>query len=259
MIERSNSTRKRPVIQLAQPEVLMERVRVMIADKQVFFRDGLRYALSQEPDLELMDCDPEQHLVEAVEDQSPDVIILDIDWPSLNGLKLSKRIARHSPNTGVVMLSPNPTDEELVKVVKSGAAAYLSKNTGAKELVETIKRVSQGEYPIDDILADTPDATEQVLRGLRDVALLCRVAHSLANPLTFRETQVLDCISRDKSNKQIGMALQISEQTVKSHVSTILRRLDATHRAHAVALAMRGGWIGTGEDFSRGFRTKVRT
>jgi len=237
----------------------MEKVRVMIADKQNFFRSGLRYALSQEYDLELLDCDPDQHLIEAVEDQSPDVLILDIDYPSLNGLRLSKRITRRFPNTGVIVLSPNPNEEELIEVVRSGAAAYLSKNTGVEDLVEAIKRVSGGEYPIDDILADTPDATEQVLREFRDVGLLGRVVHSLANPLTSRETQVLDCIAKGKSNKQIGMALQISEQTVKSHVSTILRKLNATHRAHAVALAMRGGWIGNEANFLRGFRTKVRT
>jgi len=145
----------------------MEKVRVMIADKQNFFRSGLRYALSQEYDLELLDCDPDQHLIEAVEDQSPDVLILDIDYPSLNGLRLSKRITRRFPNTGVIVLSPNPNEEELIEVVRSGAAAYLSKNTGVEELVEAIKRVSGGEYPIDDILADTPDATEQVLREFR--------------------------------------------------------------------------------------------
>ena len=254
----AGSTRNQVVMRLAQPEAHTERVRVMIADKQAFFRDGLRQALSQESDLELLGCDPDNNLIEAVEDQSPDVLILGIDYPALSGLRLSKKVVRRCPKTGVVILSPNPTDEELVEAVKSGASAYLSKNTSVEELIETIGRVLRGEYPIDDILAATPDVTEQVLRQFRDVALLGRVAHALANPLTYRETQVLDCIARGKSNKQIGQALQISEQTVKSHVSTVLRKLNANHRAHAVALAMRSGWIGSEEKLPIRSRPQVR-
>ena len=255
----AGSTRNQVVMRLAQPEARMERVRVMIADKQAFFRDGLRRALSQESDLELIDCDPTHNLIEAVEDQSPDVLLLGIDYPALSGLRLSKKVVRRSPKTGVVMLSPNPTDEELVEVVKSGASAYLSKNTSIKELIETIREVLRGEYPIDGILAATLDVTEQVLRGFRDVALLGRVAHALVTPLTYRETQILDCIARGKSNKQTGQALQISEQTVKSHVSIILRKLNATHRAHAVALAMRSGWIGNEEKLPMRSRPEVRS
>ncbi len=227
----------------------MERIRVMIVDKQIFFRNGLCQALSGESDLELLDYDPE-NLITAVEDESPDVLLLDIDYPSLRGLRLSRRIVRHFPNTSVVMLSPNPTDEELVEVIKNGAVAYLSKNTTAEELVKTVRQVSRGEHPVDDILAAIPNAIEYVVKQLRDIALIGKAAHAIGTPLTFREMQVISYVASGKTNKEIGQILQISEQTVKSHVSSILRKLNASHRAHAVALAMRNGWIAGKEDLS---------
>jgi len=235
----------------------MQRIRVMVVDKQAFFRNGLCQALSWEPDLEVLNYDPAQNLITAVKDEAPDVLLLDIDYPSLRGLRLSRRIVHHFPNTSVVMLSPNPTDEELVEAIKSGAAAYLSKNSGAEEVSKTIRQVSRGEYPIDNILAAIPNATEYIVKQFRDMALMGKAAHGIGTPLSFRETQVISYVASGKTNKEIGQILQISEQTVKSHVSSILRRLNASHRAHAVALAMRNGWITGEEGLSEQPRPKV--
>ncbi len=221
----------------------MERIRVMIVDKQVFYRKGLCQALSGESDLELLDYDPGRNLIIAVEDESPHVLLLDIDYPLLSGLRLSRRIVRHFPNTSVVMLSPNPTNEELIEVIKNGAVAYLNKNATAEEVSEMIRRVSRGECPIDDILAAIPNATAYVVKQFRDMALMGKTAHAIGTPLTFREMQVISYVASGKTNKEIGQILQISEQTVKSHVSSILLKLNAGHRAHAVALAIRNGWI----------------
>ena len=235
----------------------MERIRVMIVDKQIFFRNGLCQALSGESDLELLDYDPAQNLITAVEDESPDVLLLDIDYPSLRGLRLSRRIVRHFPNTSVVMLSPNPANEELIEVIKSGAVAYLSKNSSVEELVRTIRQVSRGKCPIDDILAAIPNATAYVAKQFRGMAIRGKAAHGVGTPLTFRETQVLSYVAGGKTNKQIGHILQITDQTVKSHISSVLLKLNARHRAHAVALAIRNGWITGEEDLSEQPRPKV--
>lgn len=224
-------------------------IKVMIVDKHSFFKAGLRQALSREADLNVLDCEPSRNLATVIEDESPDVLLLDIDYPSLSGLGLSRRIARHFSNTKVVMLTPRPDDEELVKVIESGAVAYSSKNTTVEELVRTIRRAYLGEYPINDIFAVAPQAAEQVLKQFRNMALLQgRTAHRA--PLSVREIQVLTCIARGNSNKQIGCILQISDQTVKNHVSSILRKLAANDRAHAVVLAIQGGWIAAEEGLS---------
>ena len=235
----------------------MQRIRVMIVDKQVFYSKGLAQVLSQEPDLELLNYDTGQNLITVVEDESPDVLLLDIDYPSLRGLRLSRRIVRHFPNTSVVMLSPNPTNEELIEVIKSGAVAYLSKNSSVEELVKTIRQVSCGKCPIDDILAAIPNATAYVAKQFRGMAIMGKAAHGVGTPLTFRETQVLSYVAGGKTNKQIGQILQITDQTVKSHISSVLLKLNARHRAHAVALAIRNGWITGEEDLSEQPRPKV--
>ncbi len=224
----------------------MKRIKVMIADRQTYFREGLHQALSQEPDFKLLDCDPAYNLLTVVEAESPDVLLLGIDYSLAGGVQLCREIARHFPSTKVVMLTSNPTNDELVEVIKSGAVAYLSKNITIEELIETIKQASLGEYPANDMFAALPNAVDTVLKNFREMALVEETAPAISTPLTDREIQVLNYIASGNSNKQVGQILQISEQTVKNYVTAILLKLNANDRAHAVALAIRRGWI-TGE------------
>jgi len=218
-------------------------ITIMIIDKQSFFRAGMRQALSQQSALKILDCDPAQEPLELIEANSPDVALLDIDFPTLSGLELGRKIVRRYPNTRVVILSPNHNDEELFEVIKTGAVAYLSKNTTAEELVSTIRRACNGEYPINDSFIARPRVAEHVLRQFQDIVSMGKTMETITAPLTHRETQILNYIADGNSNKQIARILEISEQTIKNHVSSILRKLNANDRAHAVALAMRNGWI----------------
>jgi len=219
------------------------KIAIAIVDKQSFFRSGVCQALSQQDDLELFDYEPDQNLMGLIEASSPNVLLLDIDYPSLSGLELCRRIVRHYPNTKVVMLTPSPNDGELFEVIKTGAVAYLAKNTNTEELVKTIRQANRGEYPINDSLAARPKVAEHVLRQFQDIVSMGKAMEAIAAPLTPRETQILGYIADGNSNKQIAYILQISEQTIKNHVSAILRKLNANDRAHAVVLAIRHGWI----------------
>ena len=223
----------------------MNGITIMIIDKQAFFRAGMRQALSKQSDFKILDCDPAQEPLELIEADSPDVALLDIDFPALSGLELSRKIARRHPSTRVVMLSPNHNDEELFEVIKTGAVAYLNKNTTVEELVSIIRRAGGGEYPINDSLIARPKVAEHVLKQFQDIVSMGKTMETLTAPLTHRETQILNYISEGNSNKQIARILEISEQTIKNHVSSILRKLNANDRAHAVALAIRNGWIST--------------
>jgi len=219
------------------------KIAIAIVDKQSFFRSGVCQALSQQDDLELFDYEPDQNLMGLIEASSPNVLLLDIDYPSLSGLELCRRIVRHYPNTKVVMLTPSLNDDELFEVIKTGAVAYLAKNTTTEELVKTIRQANRGEYPINDSLAARPKVAEHVLRQFQDIVSMGKAMEAIAAPLTPRETQILGYIADGNSNKQIAYILQISEQTIKNHVSAILRKLNANDRAHAVVLAIRHGWI----------------
>jgi len=223
----------------------------MIVDKNIFFRKGLCQALAQESDLELLDCDPAPNLVAAIEDEAPDVVLLDIGYPLLSGLGLCREIACNSlPNTSVVILSANPDDEELVEVIKSGATGYLSKNATVEDLTRTIRRAYHGEYPINDVFAAAPTAAEKVLRQFRDMVLNRKTARAVIAPLTLREREIIDLIARGNSNKMIGELLQIREQTIKNHVTNLFHKLNARNRTEAVIVGIRGGWISLEQELS---------
>jgi DNA-binding NarL/FixJ family response regulator len=226
----------------------MRKTIVMIIDREPFFRAGLRQALSQQDGLEIVECDPEEGkaATEKIAASSPDVALIDIGYPTLMGLELGKKIARSFPATKVVMLSANPNDddEELFEVIKSGAVAYLrSKDCTPTKLMETIRKASHGEYPINDSVSSRPKVAWRVLRQFQDIAAIGMTIEDITTPLTSKEVQILNYIAEGNTNKRIASVLGISEQTIKNHVSAILRKLNANDRAHAVFLALRNGWI----------------
>ena len=218
----------------------MDKIKVIIIDEHAFFRAGVHQTLAQQPDLEVSECAPTQNVLALIEANLPDVALLGSDLASLSGIELSRIIAQSYPNTKVIVLSPDPDDEELFEVIKTAAAACLSKGTSADDLANTIRRTCKGEYPINDSLMARPKVARRVLNQFSSFT---KTMEGLDAPLTKRETQILTYIAEGNSNKEIARTLDISEQTIKNHVSAILRKLNVNDRAHAVALALRNGWI----------------
>jgi DNA-binding NarL/FixJ family response regulator len=219
----------------------------MIIDEQAFFRAGVKLALLQQEDMEVIECDPNNDTLAAIEANLPDITLLGSDLANHTGLELGRKIARNFPNTRVVILSPDPNDEELFDVIRSAAVACLKKNSSAEELVETIRRASKGEYPINESIMTRPMVARRVLNQFQDIASLGSHMENVVAVLTQREKQILNYVAGGNTNKQIAHVLNISEQTIKNHVSAILRKLNANDRAHAVVLAIRHGWISVGE------------
>jgi DNA-binding NarL/FixJ family response regulator len=216
----------------------------MIIDEQPYFRAGVKQTLLQEKDFEVFEAEPGHDILTIVENKMPDIVLLGSDLAAHKGLELGGRIARNFPSTRVVILSPNTSDEELFNVIKSSAVACLAKNATPVELVGIIRRASRGEYPINDTVMNRPLVARHVLREFQDVSSL---GDNIVVPLTQRERQILTYVADGNTNKQIASILDISEQTIKNHVSAILRKLNANDRAHAVVLAIRRGWISLGE------------
>jgi two-component system, NarL family, response regulator DegU len=222
----------------------VDRVSIVIIDEQELFRTGVRQVLSKYPGFEVMDCAPSEDTMKLIEATNPNIALLGCRLSEHNGLDLGKRIARYFPNTRVIVLSPDPNDEDLFEVIKTSAVACLNKNASADDLMSTIQRASHGEYPINETVMTRPLIARRVLRQFEEIAGMgSRAMETLVAPLTTRETQILTYVSNGNTNKQIATSLQISEQTIKNHVSAILRKLNANDRAHAVVLAIRHGWI----------------
>ena len=227
-----------------------DKIRVMIVDDQTFFRAGLGQALSQEPDLDILTYEPGQDVLEAIENNFADVVLVGSDLASQNALGLGRRIVRLYPNTRVIYLSPNANDSELFEAIKIAATAYLSKNSPAPDIADNIRRARRGEYPINESVS-TPSIAGSVLKQFQSTAQMVRPGgETVTATLTRRETEILNHIADGMSNKKIASALDISEQTIKNHISSILRKLNANDRAHAVVLAIRHGWISIEEKAS---------
>jgi DNA-binding NarL/FixJ family response regulator len=139
-------------------------------------------------------------------------------------------------------------NDELFEAIRIGSAAYLDKKATTQELEGFIRRVARGEYPINDALLATPTVAEHVLKQFQEMVSMGMSVESITAPLTNRETQILRYVADGNSNKKIAQILDISEQTIKNHVSSILRKLNANDRAHAVVLAIRRGWISVNEN-----------
>ena len=227
----------------------MGKTVVLILDGEPFFRVGIRQTLAHQESFEVQDMDPGENGQEAIAriaDTSPEVALISLGYPGMTGLDLGKKIARSFPATRVIVLSSNPTDDddELFEVIKTGAVAYLrSKTCTAEDLVDAIKKASRGEYPINDCVSNRPKVAWRVLRQFQDIAAAGMTLEEITAPLTPMEVQILSHIAEGNTNKRIANLLGISEQTIKNHVSAILRKLNANDRAHAVFLALRNGWI----------------
>ncbi|MBM4447840.1 MAG: response regulator transcription factor [Chloroflexi bacterium] len=224
----------------------MNKVQVIIVSQQVLFRQGIEHSLSRTKDVQISaTADVSDEVLSIVDNLPPDVALLDIDSPADNGLKLARRIKQRLPTIGVVVLTSNPDDAQLFQALKAQAVAYLSKEVTASELVDTIRRVSRGEHPINESLTTRPKLAEQVLKQFQELSLRSEAEQFIA-PLTPREMEILRYIAQGYLNKQIAAELDISEQTIKNHVTSILRKLNANARTEAVVVAIKQGLISLG-------------
>ena len=218
-------------------------MQVLLISQQSLFQQGIEHALTGRKDLEVaFVTEVDNELFSSIDTAPPDVVLLDIDGPGESGLELARKLKQRSPNIGVVVLTSNPTDSELFQALKAQAGAYLSKEIKADQLVDTIRHVAHGEHPINESLTTRPKVAEQVLQQFQELFRQSE-ARNFISPLTPRETEILQYIAQGYLNKQIAAELGISEQTIKNHVTSILRKLNANARTEAVVVAIKQGLI----------------
>jgi len=224
----------------------MNKIQVIIISQQVLFRQGIEHSLSRVRDISISaTAEVSDEVLSIIDNLPPDVALLDIDTPADAGLKLARRIKQRLPTIGVAVLTSSPDDAQLFQALKAQAVAYLSKEITASELVNTIRRVYRGEHPINESLTARPRLAEQVLKQFQELSLRSEAEPFIA-PLTPREMEILKYIAQGYLNKQIAAELAISEQTIKNHVTSILRKLNANARTEAVVVAIKQGLISLG-------------
>ena len=226
-----------------------ERMRILIVDDHALFRVGIRNILEREPDFEVVaEADDSRTALDAAFATSPDVILMDLSLPPPGGIETTQRIKRELPASAIVVLSTDEDEDALFDAIKAGAAAFILKDIVPEDLVMIIRRVATGEFLINDKVFSRPAVASRVLKEFRELAVYGQEAAPIFAPLSPREVEILDNIAQGMTNKQVAYALSISEQTVKNHMSSILRKLSVNDRTQAVVYAMRQGWIRMPED-----------
>jgi DNA-binding NarL/FixJ family response regulator len=229
--------------------ITADRIRILIVDDHALFRAGITNALSRERDLDVVgEAADGRSALEAAGLTSPNIVLMDLSLPAPGGLETTQRIRREYPAVAVIVLAQDEDEESLFASIKAGAAAFVIKDISPEDLVHVIRRVSQGEFLINDKVFSKPAVASRVLKEFRELAVYGQEAQPIFAPLSPREVEILDNIAQGMTNKQVAYALSISEQTVKNHMSSILRKLAVNDRTQAVVYAMRQGWIKMPED-----------
>ncbi len=202
-------------------------IRILIVDDHAVVRHGLRYMLEQRPDIEVVGegSDGEQAIA-LVTDLLPDVVLLDLLMPKMDGITVVREIKRLAPNTHIVILTSYYEDDQIFGAIKAGALSYLLKESSTFELLEALRAAARGESKLH------PRVAARLLHEMR------QQEESPLKDLTPRELEVLTRIARGRSNQEIAAELMISEPTVRMHVANILSKLHLADRTQAAIYAL---------------------
>lgn len=211
----------------------MEQIRVLLVDDHNVVRQGLKLFLATQPDIEVVgEAENGVAAVAAVGKVLPDVVLMDLVMPQLDGIGATQQIKTRYPDVEVIALTSFVEDAQVAAVVKAGAIGYLLKDVQPAELAAAIRSAQRGEVHLH------PQAARRLMQAIGP-----KEQTSVAEPLTEREIEVLKALARGESNKQIADTLVVSEKTVKAHVSNILGKLGLQSRTQAVLYALRHGMV----------------
>jgi DNA-binding NarL/FixJ family response regulator len=245
-MEYSGPERRRGGPDRRNPEL---KTKILLVDDHALFRVGMRQILEREEDFVIVgEAENARDAFTQATELSPDTVLLDLSLPAPGGIETTQRIKREIPSIGIIALAVAEDEDQLFEAIKAGAAAFILKDINPDDLVTIIRRVRNGEYLINDKVFSRPSVASRVLKEFRELAVYGQEAAPIFAPLSPREVEILDNIAKGMTNKQVAYALSISEQTVKNHMSSILRKLSVNDRTQAVVYAMKQGWIRIPED-----------
>jgi DNA-binding NarL/FixJ family response regulator len=214
-------------------------------DDHPLFRQGLRDVLQSEDDIEVVgEASNGQEAIDLTHALQPDALILDINLPGTNGLQVTRQLRAEHCTSAVVMLTAYDDAEQVLHAFRAGGSAYCPKDITPHKLVQILRQVVQGHYVVDDHIFD-----QEGLQGWLDTSVekagrsYVDDSREAFSPLSPREMEILQYVTRGLSNKEIAVSLGISHQTVKNHMTAILHKLGVEDRTQAAVYALRRGWV----------------
>ncbi|MFZ2489114.1 MAG: response regulator transcription factor [Anaerolineae bacterium] len=220
----------------------MSHIRVLIVDDQAIVRQGLEVILRYQPDIEVVGLAADgADALEQTAERQPDVVLMDLKMPRLNGIQATRQLARQYPQVKVVVLTTYDGDEWVFDAVRAGARGYLLKDSDAEEIVAAVRGVIAGEVHIDPAVAGKVLQEFNRLAGQLPAPARAQADTLMIENLTERELSILQELAQGKSNREISETLHLAEGTVKNYVSIIIDKLQANDRTQAAIIALRGG------------------
>jgi DNA-binding NarL/FixJ family response regulator len=209
---------------------------VLIADDQDIARQGLQVILSGEADVEVIgQAKDGQEALELVKTLEPDLVLMDLKMPKLNGVQATKAIKEHFPDVAILVLTTYDFDDWVANAIRNGANGYLLKDTPPQELVTAIRGTVQGKNYID------PNVAGKMFQQMQNAP--SKGSLELTDPLTERELDVLNLLAKGLSNQEIAESLKLSEGTVRNYLSTLFSKLGVSDRTKAAVLAIQHGLV----------------
>jgi DNA-binding NarL/FixJ family response regulator len=220
-------------------------ISVLIVDDHPVFLQGLRRILESEKDIEVVGAASDgERALEMARELAPDVVLLDINLPSINGMQVTRQLKADTPSIAVILLTAYHDEDQVLHAIRAGASAYYAKDVKPETLLDAIHQVSQGLYVIEENILSKPELAEWITARFAEFDRFWEENEQLMfTPLSPREMSILNLIARGMSNKEAAAELGISYQTVKNHMTSILRKLAVNDRTQAAIYALHRGWI----------------
>ena len=228
----------------------MSKIKILLVDDHPIFRQGLRDVLETDPNLEVIgEAADSEVAIDHTLNSKPDVIFMDVNLPSMNGIQVTKKITSLMPDMKVIIITGHDNLEQVYHALRAGARAYCPKDTTPQILQNTVYSVFEGNYVVGERVmthSEMQDWVEEKI-GFNSIDTSDISLHDALQPLSPREMQILALVTNGRSNKEIAFNLGISHQTVKNHMTAILRKLRVEDRTQAAIYALRHGWVELGQ------------
>jgi two-component system response regulator DegU len=220
-------------------------IRIIVVDDHPFFRKGISDSLSSQPNFEVIgQYDDGAKGMKAIRHMQPDISVVDVNLPTMNGLEILRILRNDNIPTRPVVLTAHHDVEQTLHVIRTGAYAYAAKDIVPDKLVNIVRTVMNGQYVINDEAMSADEVQLWVANQLEELSGPYTVdSEEHYIPLSPREMEILKYVTQGMSNQEIALTLQISQQTVKNHMTSILRKLNVQDRTQAAISAIRRGWV----------------
>lgn len=227
-------------------------ISVLIVDDHPLFRDGLQKALELQNDIVVLgQSEDGEQAIAAARSLHPDVVILDVNLPTMNGLQVTRQLKAERASIAVVVVTAYNDAQQILHAMRAGASAYCAKDVTPDKLVEIIRDVAMGLYIVDNTRMDERSLQEWVNQNVEAITgTYASDPNEHFVPLSPREMEILQFVTNGLSNKEIATKLGISQQTVKNHMTSILKKLNVQDRTQAAVTALRHGWVRVQDNWS---------